>query len=91
MQEVLVKIKNEEGMHARPAGVFVKVAGQFQSKIEIDKNGICKNGKSIMNIMSLGLQFQDDLLIRAIGEDAEAALNALKKLVENKFILEGQL
>lgn len=89
MREIVVKIQNEEGMHARPAGVFVKVAGQFQSKIEIAKDGVIKNGKSIMNIMSLGLQFQDDLIIRAIGEDAEAAVDALQKLVENKFVLES--
>lgn len=85
--EVTVKIQNEEGMHARPAGVFVKAASQFKSKIDVSAHGKKMNGKSVMSLMSLQLQFNDELIIWAEGEDAQMALETLEKLVKNKFKL----
>jgi len=85
--EKTLKILNEEGMHARPAGAFVKVASEFKSAIEIKANGMTKNGKSIMGIMSLGLAYDSEITLVANGDDAEAALNKLEALVNNKFQL----
>jgi phosphocarrier protein HPr len=78
-------ILNEEGMHARPAGAFVKVANEFKSNIEVKANDMTKNGKSIMGLMSLGLSKDSEITVMANGEDAEAALDKLGFLIENKF------
>jgi phosphocarrier protein HPr len=83
--EKTVKLTNDTGLHARPAGVFVKAASQFSSQIKIRANDQTINAKSIMNLLSLGLETGSELTIIADGPDAEAALNSLVHLVENKF------
>ncbi len=83
--EKTLKILNEEGMHARPAGAFVKVANEFKSAVEIRANGVTKNGKSIMGIMSLGLVKDSEITLVARGEDEAQALEKLAALVNNKF------
>jgi phosphocarrier protein HPr len=83
--EKVLKILNEEGMHARPAGAFVKVANEFKSSVEVKANGMTKNGKSIMGLMSLGLAKDSEITLVIQGEDSEAAMNKLSHLVENKF------
>jgi phosphocarrier protein HPr len=80
-------ILNEEGLHARPAGAFVKVANEFKSKIEVKANGMLKNGKSIMGLMTMGLSKGSEITVIAEGEDSEAALFKLGSLIENKFQL----
>lgn len=85
--EKSVKIMNEEGMHARPAGAFAKKASEFKSNINVKINGQSKNAKSMMSIMSLGLKFGDEITIDAQGEDADTAVNELTQLVESKFHL----
>lgn len=83
--EKTVRILNDEGFHARPAGVFVKKASEFKSAIEVRSNGVSKNGKSIMGLMSLGLAKDAEITIVATGDDESAALEALTALVANKF------
>jgi phosphocarrier protein HPr len=83
--EQTFKILNEEGMHARPAGAFVKVANEFKSTVEIKANGITKNGKSIMGLMSLGLSKDSEITVITKGEDEIEALKKLGLLIENKF------
>lgn len=85
--EKTFKILNEEGMHARPAGAFVKVANEFKSKVEVKANGVSKNGKSIMGLMGLGLTKDSEITIIAQGEDETEALEKLGSLIENKFQL----
>ncbi len=80
MERTLI-VQNEDGMHARPAGLFVKTANQFKSTIEVRAKGVVKNGKSIMSLMTLGAEKGAELTISAQGEDAEQALEALSKLV----------
>ncbi|QZY55827.1 HPr family phosphocarrier protein [Crassaminicella profunda] len=83
--ERTVKILNESGMHARPAGAFVKKATGFSSDINVEVNGKTLNAKSIMNILSLGLKKDDEIKIVATGDDAEQAVEALVDLVNSKF------
>ncbi len=78
-------ILNEEGMHARPAGAFVKVANEFKSMVEVKANGVTKNGKSIMGLMTMGLTKGSELTVIAQGEDAELALEKIGALINNKF------
>ncbi len=83
--EKVVSIKNASGLHARPAGMFVKKAAEFKSSVDVVAKGKTVNAKSIMGIMSLGLAQGDELTIVANGEDQEAAVNALVELVESGF------
>ena len=83
--ERIVNVKNASGLHARPAGMFVKKAAEFKSTVEVTAEGKTVNAKSIMGIMSLGLAQGDELTIIANGEDQEAAINALAELIESGF------
>lgn len=83
--EKTVQILNEEGFHARPAGLFVKTATAFASNIEVRSGDAVKNGKSIMGLMSLGLKKDSPLTIVATGPDEADAIAALVALVNRKF------
>ncbi len=85
MKEKIIVINNETGIHARPAGLIVKEAQKYKCDIFLVKNESQYNCKSIMNILSLGGKKGDELLIRAIGEDAEAAVEALSRLLEGNL------
>ncbi|HUF35209.1 MAG TPA: HPr family phosphocarrier protein [Gemmatimonadales bacterium] len=78
-------IMNQEGLHARPAARMVRLASQFDSDIEIAKDGVGVNGKSIMGVMMLAAECGSSITIRAEGPDAEQAVEALTKLVASKF------
>jgi phosphocarrier protein len=83
--EKLITIKNASGLHARPAGMFVKKAAEFKSTVEVLAKGKTVNAKSIMGIMSLGLAKGDELTVVANGDDQEAAIAALVELVDGGF------
>ena len=83
--EKTIRILNEEGLHARPAGIFVKKAGEFQSKIEIRVGDQLKNAKSIMGLMALGLKKDAEITLVATGPDEAQAIEALSALVARKF------
>ncbi|HEX6107469.1 MAG TPA: HPr family phosphocarrier protein [Gemmatimonadales bacterium] len=78
-------IVNQEGLHARPAARMVRLASQFDAEIEIAKDGLGVNGKSIMGVMMLAAECGSSITIRADGPDAEAAVEALAKLVASGF------
>ena len=71
----------EEGLHARPAAQFVKAAKGFSSDITVIKGDTKANAKSSLNLMTLGATKGDKLIIRAEGEDEEAAAEALAELI----------
>lgn len=71
----------EEGLHARPAAQFVKAAKQFSSDIVVVKGDREANAKSSLKIMTLGAKKGDSITIRAEGEDAEEAVDALAELI----------
>ncbi len=79
-----VTIKNKLGIHARPAGQFVRVAAQFKSFVYIGRNGKEVNGKSIMGVLMLAAACGTELNLRIDGEDEYAAMEALVDLIENK-------
>lgn len=68
-----IRICSKNGIHARPASLIIKEAQGFESEIYLIKNGTQINCKSIMNILSMGIGFGDDIEISAIGSDAEQA------------------
>ena len=83
--ERLVEIVNPLGLHARPSAEFVKLASQFRSEVSLAKDDMHVNGKSIMGVMTLAAECGCQLRIRAEGEDAEAAADALAALVSQGF------
>src|SRR5207244_383592 len=80
-----VVVANEAGIHARPAAEIVKLAAKFRSEIVIVRDGLEVNAKSIMGVMMLAAECGSTITIRADGDDADAALDALSDLIANKF------
>jgi phosphocarrier protein len=79
------RIVNPLGMHARPAAELVKTASRFRSKIAVTKDDLTVDGKSIMGVMMLAAECGSSLMIRADGEDADQAVEALVALVAEGF------
>lgn len=80
-----VEIANKHGLHARPAAEFVKLANQYDAEVWVRKNDIEVSGKSIMGVMMLAAECGATIHIRAEGEDAEPAVEALVDLVSGRF------
>ena len=78
-------IPNEEGLHARPAAKFVKLASRFSCEIWVEKDDEEINGKSIMGLMTLEAPHGSVITVTVVGDDAAAALSELGELIENKF------
>ena len=78
-------IPNEEGLHARPAAKFVKLANQFPCEIWVEKDDEEINGKSIMGLMMLAAGPGSTLLIEIKGKDASQAFAEIEALIANKF------
>ena len=83
--ETQVEIKNTDGLHMRPAMQFVDVANQFQCDIAVSNNENSVDGKSIMQMSMLAAVCGTKLKIKTEGVDAQKALDALQKLVEEKM------
>ena len=82
--EKVVTIKNKQGLHARPAALFVQIANRFESRITIKRDKEKINGKSIMGILMLGAEKGSEILIEADGDDAQLAIVELEKIVTNE-------
>lgn len=83
--EAKTEIRNKYGFHARPSTSFSILAKQYKSDIAVYANGMDCDGKSIMGLMSLGAPQGTVVRIVADGEDAEAAVAALKAHIECSF------
>lgn len=79
--ERTVIIKNKQGLHARPAALFVQIANKFDSDVTVIKGKTRINGKSIMGIMMLEAGKGAKVTIIAKGEDAENAVAELEALL----------
>jgi phosphocarrier protein HPr len=77
-----VTVSHAEGLHARPAAEFAKAAARFQCKVEVVVGSQTVNARSILSLLTLGVKNGQAVVIRAEGEDAEAALNHLVGLLE---------
>jgi phosphocarrier protein len=78
-------IGNKLGLHARPAAVFVQTANRFEASVEVQKEDIKIDGKSIMGIMTLAAEMGSSILVRVTGRDATEAMEALAKLIGSNF------
>ncbi|MBV9107843.1 MAG: HPr family phosphocarrier protein [Gemmatimonadetes bacterium] len=80
-----VQIVNKYGLHARPAAELVKLANRFRADVWIRKEDVEVSGKSIMGVMMLAAECGSMVEIRARGDDAAEAVDALVKLIQNRF------
>ena len=78
-------VKNQSGIHARPAAVIVKTTSKFQSDVSFIKDDIHANAKSIMNILLLAVEPGSHIIVEAEGPDEDEALGAMIKLFESDF------
>jgi phosphocarrier protein len=85
MVEQTVTIQNNLGLHLRAGAVFVKVASKFASHIVIARDGVEVNGKSILGVMMLAAERGAEVTLRVEGPDEVQALEALVKVVNDKF------
>lgn len=74
-------VRNKQGLHARPAALFVQIASRFDSRITVTKDSEVVNGKSIMGILMLGATKGSEIVIEAAGSDAEEAVSELEKII----------
>jgi phosphocarrier protein len=80
-----VRINNKLGLHARASAKLSKLAGGFRSEIFLSRNGRRVNAKSIMGVMMLAAGLASEVEIETEGEDEEAAMTALRSLIDDKF------
>lgn len=88
MPSIELVVTHSVGLHARPAAEFVKTAASFPCDIQVQnltENGEPKNAKSILSVLTLGVNQNQRILVDAQGEQAEQALAAIRKLVESNF------
>jgi phosphotransferase system HPr (HPr) family protein len=77
-----ITVEAKQGLHARPASMFVQIANRFVSKIKVVKDDMEVDAKSILNILMLGVECGDEILLKIEGKDAEAALEELENIIK---------
>jgi phosphotransferase system HPr (HPr) family protein len=85
MPEIKITLQHPAGLHARPASMFVQTAKRFQSTITASHGSRSVNAKSILSVLTLGANQGAEITIRAEGEDADAAVEALRALIAGNF------
>ncbi len=81
----MVKISNPQGLHMRPAYLFAEMAAKFRSRIEVVKDDIRIDGKSVLSILTLGAAQGTEVALEATGPDANDAVQALADLIASGF------
>ncbi|MDD4893723.1 MAG: HPr family phosphocarrier protein [Candidatus Omnitrophica bacterium] len=77
-------VKNKQGLHARPAALFVQIANKFDARITVRRDKERVNGKSIMGILMLGAEKGSEITIEAEGQDAGLAILELEKIINSE-------
>ena len=90
MKEIIVEIKNEQGVHVRPAGQIVKIAKRYKAALEIETVGENEivDGKNVFGIMTLGAAKGEKLKLRAVSENMENVEEENRLLEELRQIIE---
>ncbi len=79
-------IKNEQGLHARPAALFVQIANKYESDVLVRKGRQEVNGKSIMGLMTLAAEKGSSIRLKVDGPDAKEAMAELEKIISGENI-----
>lgn len=85
MIKTTVTISNKLGLHARASAKLTKLAGSFRSDVFMSRNGRRVNAKSIMGVMMLAAGLGTEVEIETLGEDEQAAIDAIVALINDKF------
>ena len=85
MKELKYVITDLEGIHARPAGLLVKKANEFQSKVMIGKGEKKADAKRIFWVIGFGVKKDDEIFVSAEGEDEEAAIAAMEQFLKENL------
>lgn len=78
-----IKVRNRQGLHARPAALFVQIANKYDSSIKVLKDDQIVNGKSIMGILMLAAEKDSEVVLIAEGVDSEEAVMELELLLNS--------
>lgn len=79
-------IKNEQGLHARPAALFVQIANKYESEVKVRKGRQEVNGKSIMGLMTLAAEKGSSIVLKVDGPDAKEAISELEAIISGEKI-----
>ena len=82
--EEQVVVRKVHGLHARPATIFVQLANKFNSSVKVESDGEIVDGKSIMAILSLGVNTGVEVKLITEGDDAKEAIDNLKRFLEDE-------
>lgn len=85
IRSATVTISNPQGLHMRPAYLFAETAAKFESKIELVKEDIRIDGKSVLSILTLGATQGTEVSVEATGADASDAIATLEELLMSGF------
>ncbi|MBR5614080.1 MAG: HPr family phosphocarrier protein [Clostridia bacterium] len=85
MKEFSYKIKDEVGIHARPAGLLVKAATGFGSEIKLHKGEKSADAKKIFSVMGLGAKKDDEIRVTVEGDDEDRVAEELKRFFEENL------
>lgn len=80
-----LEIKNKLGLHARAAAQLVQTVNKFSAQVKLSADGQTVDGRSILGVMTLGAPQGTKVEIEACGDDAEKAVRAIEKLIDNRF------
>ena len=84
-RSVVIPDKDTNGLHMRPAQEFVKLALGYKSKIEVIRETLRVDAKSIFDVMTLAAEPGVEIVLEAWGDDAEQAVDQLARFIENGF------
>ena len=80
-----LEIKNKLGVHARAAALLVQMVNRFSAQVTFSKDGQTTDGRSIMGVLTLAATQGSKIQVEATGEDAERAVRAIERLIDNRF------
>lgn len=85
MKSFSYTVKDELGLHARPAGLLVKEVKNFQSKVTLEKDGKSVDASRLMAVMGMGVKKDQTVTVKVEGDDEDAACDAIKAFFETNL------
>lgn len=87
MKDARITVKNETGLHSRPADTFVRTAKSYRSDITVRKGEKAANAKAILKVVLLNVKKGDEIVLEVNGEDETEALEGLRSLLESEAFM----
>jgi phosphocarrier protein HPr len=85
MPEKKLTVTHPLGLHARPASIFVRAAAKYKCNVTVAHGSRSSSAKSILGVLSLGVQKDSEIILKTEGEGADEALKALEELIKADF------